>query len=106
MSRLTQQPRTLTPPAHPRPPPPCPRRKIRDDSNCLTVALRPGLLDVLRRHATTLDIVRAQLDQYLELKRTQFPRFYFLSNDELIEILATAGVDPRAVQARQRRGLR
>ena len=58
------------------------------------------MLEVLRRHASTLDIVRAQLDQYLELKRTQFPRFYFLSNDELIEILATAGVDPRAVQVR------
>ena len=45
----------------------------------------------------TIDQVQKQLESYLERKRSQFPRFYFLSNDELLEILAQSR-NPLAVQ--------
>jgi len=72
-------------------------RKANNDPTALKCATAPKLLENLQKSNATLDRIHKNLEDYLEMKRAAFPRFFFLSNDELLEILAQAR-DPQAVQ--------
>ena len=48
------------------------------------------IVDELKNQNASLDHIQKQLQKYLETKRDAFPRFYFLSDDELLDILANA----------------
>ncbi len=56
-----------------------------------------GLLEQLTEMNSKLEEIQKSLDMYLETKRQLFPRFYFLSNDDLLEILGQSR-NPEAVQ--------
>lgn len=55
------------------------------------------MLESLSSYMEKLERIQKALDDYLERKRMLFPRFYFLSNDDLLEILGQAK-EPELVQ--------
>ncbi|KAJ8000572.1 hypothetical protein DPEC_G00181780 [Dallia pectoralis] len=77
-------------------------RKVSRLPNSLRAATQPGLLEIYQNNNALLDQIQKCLEAYLESKRVVFPRFYFLSNDELLEILAQTR-NPQAVQPHLRK---
>eukprot|EP01049_Picozoa_sp_SAG25_P003167 SAG25_NODE_178_length_12673_cov_19.868459_7_plen_1726_part_01 len=65
--------------------------------NAVKASHEDGLLDMLNEMDATLTKIQKSLDEYLEKKRMRFPRFYFISADDLLEILGQAR-NPEAVQ--------
>nr|CAH8839495.1 unnamed protein product [Trichobilharzia regenti] len=69
---------------------------LNETRNTRACASKPGLLDQLSKLVQSLDEIQQSLDMYLETKRQIFPRFYFISNDDLLEVLGQ-GRNPEAV---------
>uniref|UniRef100_A0A8C5W1I2 Dynein axonemal heavy chain 14 n=1 Tax=Microcebus murinus TaxID=30608 RepID=A0A8C5W1I2_MICMU len=71
--------------------------KIQNKLNALQITTSAGVLEILQKCNIHLENIKKSLEEYLEIKRVIFPRFYFLSNAELLDILADSR-NPEAVQ--------
>ncbi|KAJ3357634.1 Dynein heavy chain 6, axonemal, partial [Kappamyces sp. JEL0680] len=72
-------------------------RKVARNPNAMKSGTMPGVLETMQQNNVLLEQIQKCLEDYLESKRLLFPRFYFLSNDELLEILSQTK-NPQAVQ--------
>eukprot|EP00397_Hematodinium_sp_SG-2012_P000045 GEMP01000045.1.p1 GENE.GEMP01000045.1~~GEMP01000045.1.p1 ORF type:complete len:3312 (+),score=740.25 GEMP01000045.1:2269-12204(+) len=77
-------------------------KETKDYAVAIVAGTKPGRMELFRTFNETLDLIQKSLEDYLQSKRVSFPRFFFLANDELLEILAKAR-RPQAVQPHLRK---
>ncbi|XP_063367395.1 dynein beta chain, ciliary-like [Cydia amplana] len=71
-------------------------RDIGQTPNVIQATNKPGLLDKLEELMKALNLCEKALNDYLETKRLAYPRFYFVSSADLLDILSN-GNNPPAV---------
>jgi dynein heavy chain 1 len=72
-------------------------RKVSYKPNILEVAALPNLAKQLEQQFDLLNKIQKALGEYLERQRQLFSRFYFVGDEDLLEIIGN-GADPNKVQ--------
>jgi len=72
--------------------------EIQQDTHVAYLTRIPNLKNNLTNCIEQLNRCQAGLDQYLQEKRSNFPRFYFLGDDDLLELLGQASKE-KVIQA-------
>ncbi|XP_038180482.1 dynein heavy chain 9, axonemal [Arvicola amphibius] len=70
---------------------------VQKTPNVVEATNKPGLYDKLEDLQSRLCLCEKALAEYLDTKRLAFPRFYFLSSSDLLDILSN-GTAPQQVQ--------
>ena len=70
---------------------------IQKDPKVVALCSVPGIKDTLNNILDQLEKCQKALNNFLEEKRLKFPRFYFLGDDDLLEILGQAK-NPNIIQ--------
>uniref|UniRef100_A0A671Z165 Dynein axonemal heavy chain 11 n=1 Tax=Sparus aurata TaxID=8175 RepID=A0A671Z165_SPAAU len=70
--------------------------EVVQNSNVVEVTNHPGFLENLETLQQRLSVCEKALAEYLETKRLTFPRFYFVSASDLLEIVSK-GTQPKEV---------
>lgn len=70
--------------------------EVVQNSNVVEVTNQPGFLENLETLQQRLSVCEKALAEYLETKRLTFPRFYFVSASDLLEIVSK-GTQPKQV---------
>jgi dynein heavy chain, axonemal len=73
-------------------------KSIEEDPGIIELAEKENIMQHFQEANRKLDRIQKSLNDYLEQKRLVFARFFFLANDDLLQILAQTK-NPRLVQA-------
>ncbi|OXB57863.1 hypothetical protein ASZ78_016437 [Callipepla squamata] len=71
---------------------------IRRDNRITSLNARPGIRNTLIAILDQLQRCQKSLNEFLEEKRSAFPRFYFIGDDDLLEILGQS-TNPLVIQS-------
>ena len=71
--------------------------ELKNDTKVLNLGRIKDLEHILSSAHESLENIQKNLNEYLENKRKAFPRFYFLSNEDLIQNLGDVQ-NPKKIQ--------